>query len=196
MTQNTIRGREAASRVFSAFQTRADRWERASSGSCSRAGAGANARRPAARRRAATRRARTARGVLRVPRNAIHRAGARAPGGGRLDGPRAAHPADQRRAACQRLPPRPEAWRADGRLENRGARRFCRRCSVDADQQRRPYFEVLIVSPREPATWGETAGRLPTVASGLDPFVYEPILVGGLEEAVLAVLANPSSSQS
>ena len=57
-------------------------------------------------------------------------------------------------------------------------------------QQRKPYFEVLIVSPGERSTWGETRDAFRRLRRDLDRFVYEPVVVGSLEDAVLAAVVN------
>jgi arginine decarboxylase len=64
--------------------------------------------------------------------------------------------------------------------------------SLGRGQSRRPYFEVLVVSPAERAAWPgirETFRRLRRVE---DDFVYEPVVVGSFEDAVLAVVFNPN----
>ena len=61
--------------------------------------------------------------------------------------------------------------------------------SVGRGQARRPYFEVLCVSPTDRVMWPdirETFRRLRRVE---DEFVYEPVVVGSFEDAV-----SPSSS--
>ena len=62
--------------------------------------------------------------------------------------------------------------------------------SIGRGQGRRPYFEILLVSPAERAMWPgirETFRRLRRVE---DEFVYEPVVVGSFEDAVLAVVFN------
>ncbi len=64
--------------------------------------------------------------------------------------------------------------------------------SIGRGQARRPYFEILLVSPSERAMWPgirETFRRLRRVE---DDFVYEPVVVGSFEDAVLAVVFNPN----
>src|SRR2546429_1863957 len=64
--------------------------------------------------------------------------------------------------------------------------------SVGRGQARRPYFEVLCVSPADRVMWPdlrETFRRLRRVE---DEFVYEPVVVGNFEDAVLAVVFNPN----
>jgi arginine decarboxylase len=62
--------------------------------------------------------------------------------------------------------------------------------SIGRGQGRRPYFEILFVSPAERAMWPgirETFRRLRRVE---DEFVYEPVVVGSFEDAALAVVFN------
>ena len=57
-------------------------------------------------------------------------------------------------------------------------------------QARRPYFEILLVSASEPSMWPglrETFRRLRRVE---DEFIYETVVVGSFEDAVLAILFN------
>jgi len=64
--------------------------------------------------------------------------------------------------------------------------------SMGRGQARRPYFEVLYVSPADRVMWPdirETFRRLRRVE---DEFVYEPVVVGSFEDAVLAVVFNPN----
>jgi arginine decarboxylase len=59
-----------------------------------------------------------------------------------------------------------------------------------AGERHRPYFEVLSVTPADPARWErlrQDARRLRRVE---DPFVYELVQAGSLEDALLAVLFN------
>ena len=57
-------------------------------------------------------------------------------------------------------------------------------------QSRRPYFEVLIVSPDDRATWPEMRQLWRRIQRDQDPFVYEPVVVGSLEDALLATIFN------
>jgi arginine decarboxylase len=56
----------------------------------------------------------------------------------------------------------------------------------------RPYFEVLIVSPAEPAAWSALAHELRKLRRPQDRFVYEPVFVGSFEDAVLGAILNGS----
>jgi arginine decarboxylase len=62
--------------------------------------------------------------------------------------------------------------------------------SIGRGQSRRPYFEVLIVSPAERATWPEIRETFRRLRRTEDDFVYEPVVVGSFEDAVLAVVFN------
>ncbi len=57
-------------------------------------------------------------------------------------------------------------------------------------QARKPYFEVLVVSPGERSTWHETREALRRLRRDTDTFVYEPVVVGSFEDAVLAAIVN------
>ena len=57
-------------------------------------------------------------------------------------------------------------------------------------QSRRPYFEVLIVAAGERATWPELRETFRKLRRDDDAFVYEPVVVGSFEDAVLAALFN------
>jgi arginine decarboxylase len=57
-------------------------------------------------------------------------------------------------------------------------------------QSRRPYFEVLIVAAGERATWPELRETFRKLRRDDDAFVYEPVVVGSFEDAVLATLFN------
>ena len=54
----------------------------------------------------------------------------------------------------------------------------------------RPYFEVLWVVPSPPAKWPQVAQQIRRLRRPQDQFVYEPVIVGNFEDAVLATLAN------
>ena len=55
---------------------------------------------------------------------------------------------------------------------------------------RRPYFEVLVVTPGDRSTWGELAEAFRRLRRDQDSFTYEPVVVGSLEDAVLATVVN------
>src|SRR5262249_7097398 len=56
--------------------------------------------------------------------------------------------------------------------------------SVGRGQSRRPYFELLFVSPGERVTWLEIRETFRRLRRVEDDFVYEPVVVGSFEDAV------------
>jgi arginine decarboxylase len=56
----------------------------------------------------------------------------------------------------------------------------------------RPWFETLIVSPAPAARWPAHVQNLRKLRRAQDQFVYEPVVVGSFEDAVLAILLNAS----
>jgi arginine/lysine/ornithine decarboxylase len=62
--------------------------------------------------------------------------------------------------------------------------------SIGRGQSRRPYFEILMVSPGERSTWPELREAFRRLRREHDEFVYEPVIVGSLEDALLAVIFN------
>jgi arginine decarboxylase len=54
----------------------------------------------------------------------------------------------------------------------------------------RPYFEVLIVGPGGPAARAQTVQELRKLRRQPDRFVYEPIVVGSFEDAMLGAILN------
>jgi arginine decarboxylase len=62
--------------------------------------------------------------------------------------------------------------------------------SIGRGQGRRPYFEILFVSPAERAMWPEIRETFRRLRRTEDEFVYEPVVVGSFEDAVLAVVFN------
>ena len=64
--------------------------------------------------------------------------------------------------------------------------------SIGRGQSHRPYFEVLLVSPAERAAWPEIRETFRRLRRAEDEFVYEPVVVGSLEDAALAVVFNPN----
>jgi arginine/lysine/ornithine decarboxylase len=61
---------------------------------------------------------------------------------------------------------------------------------IGRGQARRPYFEVLVVSPGDRSTWGQTRDALRRLRRDTDAFTYEPVVVGSFEDAVLAAIVN------
>ena len=54
------------------------------------------------------------------------------------------------------------------------------------------YFEVLIVTPNDPAGWQRTADEMRRLRRVDDPFAYAVVHVGSFEDAALAVVVNAS----
>jgi len=54
----------------------------------------------------------------------------------------------------------------------------------------RPYFETLFVTPAPAASRAKTAGELRRLRRTEDAMVYEPVLVGSVEDALLATILN------
>ena len=62
--------------------------------------------------------------------------------------------------------------------------------SVGRGQSRRPYFEVLIVAAGERSTWPALKETFRRLRRDEDSFIYEPVVVGSFEDAVLAGIFN------
>ena len=62
--------------------------------------------------------------------------------------------------------------------------------SIGHGQARKPYFEVLVVTPGERSTWAATREGMRKLRRDTDEFVYEPVMVGSFEDAMLATLVN------
>ncbi|MGH8710016.1 MAG: decarboxylase [Burkholderiales bacterium] len=62
--------------------------------------------------------------------------------------------------------------------------------SIGRGQARKPYFEVLMVSAGERSTWPELREMIRRLRRDEDQFVYEPVIVGSFEDAILATLFN------
>ncbi|MCG3113775.1 MAG: hypothetical protein MCM46_18380 [Candidatus Manganitrophus sp. SB1] len=62
--------------------------------------------------------------------------------------------------------------------------------SIGRGRSRRPYFEILMVSPSERASWPELRQVFHRLRREHDEFIYEPVIVGSLEDALLAVIFN------
>ena len=54
----------------------------------------------------------------------------------------------------------------------------------------RPYFEALFVTPAPHARWPAMVQQIRKLRRPQDPFVYEPVIVGTFEDALLAVILN------
>ena len=60
----------------------------------------------------------------------------------------------------------------------------------DGDRHR-PYFEVLFVSKQPPARWPAICAEVRRLRRPEDRFIYEPVVVGSIEDAVCAIVVNP-----
>lgn len=61
---------------------------------------------------------------------------------------------------------------------------------VETGEAQKPVFEVLIVTPADPATWERGRADMKRMRRAEDPFLYETVQVGSFEDAALAVLVN------
>ncbi|MBW8855237.1 MAG: decarboxylase, partial [Bradyrhizobium sp.] len=57
---------------------------------------------------------------------------------------------------------------------------------------RRPYFETLIVTGLSSEKWPALATEWRKLRRPVDSFIYEPVIVGSLEDAFCATMLNPS----
>src|SRR3954470_1155378 len=57
---------------------------------------------------------------------------------------------------------------------------------------RRPYFETLIVTGLSSSNWPALTAEWRKLRRPLDAFVYEPVIVGSLEDAFCATMLNPN----
>jgi arginine decarboxylase len=62
--------------------------------------------------------------------------------------------------------------------------------SIGRGQARKPYCEVLLVTPGERSTWEATREGMRKLRRDGDQFVMEPVVVDSFEDAVLALLVN------
>jgi arginine decarboxylase len=62
--------------------------------------------------------------------------------------------------------------------------------SIGRGQARKPYCEVLVVTPGERSTWEATREGMRKLRRDGDQFVMEPVVVDSFEDAVLALLVN------
>ena len=63
---------------------------------------------------------------------------------------------------------------------------------ITGREHHRPYFEVLLVTPQPQSRWGAMAAEFRRLRRTEDLFVYEPVIVGSFEDALCAILVNPS----
>jgi arginine decarboxylase len=81
-----------------------------------------------------------------------------------------------------------EAWKAEDETEARSTDILPP--SIGRGQNRKPYFEVLMVSPGERSMWPELRETFRRLGRVEDPLIYEPVIVGSFEDAVLATVFN------
>ncbi|HEX6529530.1 MAG TPA: decarboxylase, partial [Burkholderiales bacterium] len=82
-----------------------------------------------------------------------------------------------------------EAWKSDDE-EDEAHVPAALPPSIGRGQARKPYCEVLVVTPGERSTWAATRQAFHKLRRDTDAFVYEPVVVGSFEDALLAVLVN------
>jgi arginine/lysine/ornithine decarboxylase len=63
--------------------------------------------------------------------------------------------------------------------------------SFGRKEAHRPYFETLIVTGVAPNNWPALCTEWRKLRRSIDSFVYEPVIVGSLEDAFCAALLNP-----
>src|SRR5438034_1716747 len=63
---------------------------------------------------------------------------------------------------------------------------------LESGETRRPYFEMLIVTPVPPARWASTTPEPRRLRRPQHQFIYESVVVGSFEDAILAGLFNGS----
>lgn len=61
---------------------------------------------------------------------------------------------------------------------------------IQGDLGHKPYFEVLIVTPNDPAQWEKARKQIQQLRRPDDPFIYQVVQVGTFEDAALAVVLN------
>ena len=83
----------------------------------------------------------------------------------------------------------PEAWKSDEEQEDAHIPKVLPP-SIGRGQARKPYCEVLVVTPGERSTWGAMCDGMRKLRRDSDDFVVEPVAVGSFEDALLAVLVN------
>ena len=62
---------------------------------------------------------------------------------------------------------------------------------ISGRDARRPYFEVLMVSPQPASRWPVITAEMRRLRRVEDSFVYEPVIVGSFEDALCAAIVNP-----
>jgi arginine decarboxylase len=62
---------------------------------------------------------------------------------------------------------------------------------ISGRDARRPYFEVLLVSPQPASRYPAICAELRRLRRVEDSFIYEPVIVGSFEDALCAAIVNP-----
>ena len=62
--------------------------------------------------------------------------------------------------------------------------------SIGHRHARKPYFEILLLSPSDRSTWEAARESLRRLRRESDRFIYEPVVVGSFEDAALATIIN------
>ena len=62
---------------------------------------------------------------------------------------------------------------------------------ISGRDARRPYFEVLLVTPQPASRWPAIGAEFRRLRRVEDDFVYEPVIVGSFEDALCAAIVNP-----
>jgi arginine decarboxylase len=61
---------------------------------------------------------------------------------------------------------------------------------LDSGAPQKPYFEVLVVTPSDPAVWERARDEMTRMQRPDDPFHYAVVQAGSFEDAALAVMVN------
>ena len=61
---------------------------------------------------------------------------------------------------------------------------------ITGRETRRPYFEVLFVSPQPASRWPAICAEIRRLRRPEDSFIYEPVIVGSFEDAICAAIVN------
>ena len=78
-------------------------------------------------------------------------------------------------------------WEPDDEPTGSGERQMP---TAAGDPNARPYFEVLVVSPAPSQKWPSQVQNMRKLRRNLDAFIYEPVVVGNFEDAILGVMLN------
>jgi arginine decarboxylase len=63
--------------------------------------------------------------------------------------------------------------------------------TVSGREARRPYFELLFVTPQPASRWPVICAEMRRLRRPEDSFIYEPVVVGSFEDAICAAIVNP-----